>query len=282
MVCRRSKVDLSYKLEPLGSMSRLATIMTVGLSFGPAQAAELIRCPDAASLMAAEVRISRAPKADFASLVAQPMAPATVPGVGTVSTSPLDPMGLLGSSSAQASTRERTAPASPSASAPSSCTYTVRAGDTLGAIAARQLGSANSWTELQTANPQLKPNALRPGQTIAVPCNASAASVRTLMSPAIPAATKPTVEPTPPAPPLPVWTAKSGEYFSDVVKRWGKAEGYNVLFATTADWRLAVPVREQGRLEDVLDKLAKGLSSNGRPPFIQLFPNKVIRIGGGA
>lgn len=277
------------------------------ISFVPASAAELIRCPDAASLMAAAVQASAAPKADFATLVS-PRA-ATAPGtasaaVAQVSTAPLDPMGILAGSKPAKST----APALPGAAGAepatggAGCAYVIQAGDTLGRVAATKLGNANRWNEIATVNPGLNANALVPGRQIQLPCGAAqpavagaaslpagAAPVRTLVAPGAaqnaPAGTHaatPVVAPVPPAVVLPVWSARSGEYFSDVVKRWAKSEGYSVVFSTTADWKLAVSVSERGTFEDVLDRLAKGLGANGRPPFIQLFPNKVIKIGGGA
>jgi hypothetical protein len=277
------------------------------ISFAPASAAELIRCPDAASLMAVARAAASAPKADFATLTAprvnQPQQSGAA-GVGTVSTAPLDPIGILAAGS-----NTRAAPgaqvAAPAVSAiPSSCAYVIKPGDTLGGIAARELGAQSAWTRVQDANPGLKPNALVPGQTINLPCAApvktapsattvAAPALRTLVAPnPAPGGTKSTGKPpaaqaapaavAPPPPPLPLWTARSGEFFSDVVTRWAKDEGYTVVVSTTADWKLAVAVSERGTFEDVLDRLAKGLGANGRPPFIQLFPNKVIKIGGGA
>lgn len=284
----------------------IAVVLSLSAASLPASAADLIRCPDAASLMAVARTPASPSKADFATLTAP--RPAQAPqsgaaGVGPVSTAPLDPMGILAAGS-----NTGTAPGAHGASAAavpamsSICVYTIKPGDTLGGIAAQQLGAQSAWTRVQAANPGLKPNALVPGQTINLPCAApstpttttvAAPSLRTLVVPdPAPGGAKPTGKQpaaqaapaavVPPPPPLPVWTARPGEYFSDVVKRWAKDEGYSVVFSTTADWKLAVAVSERGTFEDVLDRLAKGLGANGRPPFIQLFPNKVIRIGGGA
>ncbi len=53
---------------------------------------------------------------------------------------------------------------------PSSCTYTIRSGDTLGSIAARHLGARKRWPEIARANPGLDPNRLRVGAVIDLPC----------------------------------------------------------------------------------------------------------------
>ncbi|MCY3000511.1 MAG: LysM peptidoglycan-binding domain-containing protein [Planctomycetota bacterium] len=50
-------------------------------------------------------------------------------------------------------------------------TYTVKQGDTLGGIAARELGSATRWTEIQKANDNLAPEKLRVGMTINLPAS---------------------------------------------------------------------------------------------------------------
>lgn len=281
-------------------------LCTFSISLAPAFAGDLIRCPDAASLMAAPAPVS--PKADFASLVAPrrtTSAASSSAAPAPVSTAPLDPIGILpGAGGTAQSSASATASSSPSVgNPPASCSYVIRSGDTLGRIAAAQLGSANRWSEIEAVNPGLNPKALVPGRQIALPCAGGAVSVaaapvagtsvqaaapaRTLVAPSTSGSeAKATVAPTAvvaPAPViLPTWTARSGEFFSDVVKRWAKTEGYSVIFSTTADWRLAVSVSEQGSFEEVLDRLAKGLGANGRPPFIQLFPNKVLKIGGGA
>jgi len=48
-------------------------------------------------------------------------------------------------------------------------TYTVKAGDTLGEIARRELGSAKRWEEIQSLNGSLDPKRLRAGMTIKLP-----------------------------------------------------------------------------------------------------------------
>lgn len=50
-------------------------------------------------------------------------------------------------------------------------TYTVKAGDTLTAIAARLLGSYTKWTEIATLNNIRDPNTIRPGQVLHIPAS---------------------------------------------------------------------------------------------------------------
>lgn len=53
--------------------------------------------------------------------------------------------------------------------APKAETYTIRAGDTLSAIAVRRYGSARQWRKITRANPGLDPRRLRVGQVIKLP-----------------------------------------------------------------------------------------------------------------
>jgi len=54
-------------------------------------------------------------------------------------------------------------------------TYKVQAGDTLGTIAAKFLGSSSRYKEIASANPQLKNiNLLEIGQTLNIPAQSSA------------------------------------------------------------------------------------------------------------
>ena len=47
--------------------------------------------------------------------------------------------------------------------------HIVRPGDTLESIAKKLLGRKSRWTRIRDANPGLKPERLRPGQTILIP-----------------------------------------------------------------------------------------------------------------
>lgn len=51
--------------------------------------------------------------------------------------------------------------------------YTVKEGDTLSGLAHRFLGSSNRWRDVAAANPGLKPDAIKAGQTILMPKSAS-------------------------------------------------------------------------------------------------------------
>ncbi|MBY0396223.1 MAG: LysM peptidoglycan-binding domain-containing protein, partial [Thermoleophilia bacterium] len=50
-------------------------------------------------------------------------------------------------------------------------TYTIKKGDTLTAIASRELGSAKRWEMLVAANPHLDEESLRPGMSIKIPAS---------------------------------------------------------------------------------------------------------------
>ena len=180
-------------------------------------------------------------------------------------------------------------------------TYKVKAGDTLASIAQSQLGSAKKHGLILAANASTVRSAksLRVGTVLTVPCEPPVLTAKA-KSEAKPKAKpkgifasfkpKPTVQPAPkavaavaPTPikakPLPVWRAKSGEYLSDVVKRWGKTAGYKVIVSGPSAWRLNVPVKEVGTFEETLSRLVKGFSADGQPPSVRVFSNKVIKIG---
>ena len=70
----------------------------------------------------------------------------------------------------EAVTRE-VAPALPEQPLP---TYTIQKDDTLGAIAAKRLGSAAAWREIVQMNPGLDPLRLRAGTAITLPRRAAA------------------------------------------------------------------------------------------------------------
>ncbi len=59
------------------------------------------------------------------------------------------------------------APPAPPASPPR--THVVASGDTLGKIARRYYGNEREWRRIAEANPAVKPEALRPGDVLAVP-----------------------------------------------------------------------------------------------------------------
>ena len=194
------------------------------------------------------------------------------------------------------------------------CTHAVVAGDTLGEISAAKLGTAKRWREIMAANPGLKPNGLRIGSALKLPCSvadrageagagdppARAGLLDRLRSalakprPAAdgssqPAATAPDAaiaassgesDEVPPLPPPPVWTAKQGEFLADVLARWGKSAGWTVIVDTTDAWRLAVAFRTQAAFDAAVAELIRGMGHDGVPPRVRLYPNQVLRLGG--
>ncbi|MCC7015282.1 MAG: LysM peptidoglycan-binding domain-containing protein [Planctomycetes bacterium] len=58
-------------------------------------------------------------------------------------------------------------------------TYVVRAGDTLGGIASRELGSSARWTEIQALNGNLDPKKVREGMKLQLPAGARVATNET-------------------------------------------------------------------------------------------------------
>lgn len=67
--------------------------------------------------------------------------------------------------------------------------YTVKQGDTLGGIAARELGSATRWTEIQKINDNLAPEKLRAGMTINLPASSGKVAKADERKPSQPART---------------------------------------------------------------------------------------------
>ena len=62
-----------------------------------------------------------------------------------------------------------TQPVDTAATAMASGSYTVKKGDTLYGIARQRYGDGKQWTRIAEANPGLRPESLRAGQTITVP-----------------------------------------------------------------------------------------------------------------
>ena len=206
----------------------------------------------------------------------------------------------------------RANPGATSAASSESCTHTVAAGDTLGEISSAWLGTARRWREITALNPGLKPDQLRIGSVLELPCSlgdrageggAGAPPARTALlerlrkalgSPerkpeaAATPATKPeaaaseaeAVEEEAALPPPPVWTAGQGEFLADVLTRWGKTAGWTVIVDTTDAWRLAVAFRAEAAFDAAVAELVRGMGHDGTPPRVRLYPNQVLRLGG--
>jgi uncharacterized protein (TIGR02594 family) len=94
-------------------------------------------------------------------------------------------------------------------------TYQVRSGDTLGAIAGRLLGNSERWPEIARLNGITNPRALRVGQVLRIPGEASGAGP----APGQPAA--PTSEaPAPPPQPVTVeYRVRAGDTLGEIAER---------------------------------------------------------------
>ena len=279
-------VSTYYSKFGVGTQNLLLALLFAILVFPHATSAQtLIRCPDWKSLVnhATPVILAKgAPKTSFEQAVKR---------AGTPNT-----QGAVVSDAARIKTTALPNPNAPAA--PSCPTYTVKRGDTLGSIAQAQMGSSKKHAQLLAANKSVVPSAktLKIGTVLTVPCKPVVAT--TVVAVAKPKskglfannrnkarAAQPKPKPVvvaaaiAPPKPLPVWNAKSGEYLSDVIKRWGKTAGYKVIVTGHAAWRLGVPVREVGTFKETLERLVKGFATDGRPPSVRVFSNKVIKIG---
>lgn len=264
----------------------LPVILSVIALSTPAHAQQLIQCPDWRSLVNQVnpvVLAQSSPKTPFNVAVLQE---------NLKPLSHKDPVAPKAKNSR--SSAKTTAAAGPTTGCP---TYKVKSGDTLGSISKKMLGSTKRYTELLTANAATVKSAksLKVGTTLIIPCDQPKVVAKplpkragglfkkpkaaVLTEPKVVGVAKPLPDIAPKPIPLPVWRAKSGEYLSDVIKRWGKTAGYTVIVGDGGDWRLGVPVQETGTFENTLAKLIKGFSANGQPPAVRVFSNKVIKIG---
>ena len=213
----------------------------------------------------------------------------------------------------------RPAAVAASAKPAESCAHVVAAGDTLGQISSDKLGTTRRWREITALNPGLEPSSLRIGSVLKLPCSGSAGDgageggagppparatlldrVRRVLSK--PEARTPEPGPTgsvpsltvngaapeaaaaaeekPALPPPPLWTAKQGEFLSDVLVRWGTKAGWTVIVDTTDAWRLAVAFRTEAAFDAAVAELIRGMGHDGVPPRVRLYPNNVLRLGG--
>ena len=171
-------------------------------------------------------------------------------------------------------------PAKASSSAKStSCTpHTVKAGDTLSKIAKARLGFAKRFNEIAAANKINVTTPLKIGQKLLIPCTPGD-TVGTALAKTSPLPSSKVVVPVKVAAPLPVWKAKSGEYLTDTLRRWGKTAGYKVLKEGADDWRISVPVTVMGTFEEATAQLVRGFEGTGRPPGVSIYSNKVVKVG---
>ncbi|MDE2772178.1 MAG: TcpQ domain-containing protein [Gemmatimonadota bacterium] len=185
----------------------------------------------------------------------------------------------------------------------------IQPGDTLGKLARQYLGTAARHPEIAALNPDVAadPKKLRPGQVLRIRCEDAPATGSANVAQASSATTKPgfwarlfgigqtedgkplasgTIETTSIAPEvvrtlpeIPVWRAENGEYLIDVLERWGKAAGYEIVIEDRGDWRFRVPFRVEGPLRLALREVVKGFGSGPSAPLLVVYGNRVVRVG---
>lgn len=289
---QRSRLSMGDGLSIKGrALASVFTMFAALATMTPVSAMELIQCPGWGDLVPKPSPISlrtSAPKESFESRITR-----------TIDKADASPLGVNQPMSATHSPDAKHKATLPGGSG--GCkTYTVRAGDTLGKIAVRELGSSSRHKEILAANTSKvkSATALQIGTVLELPCTAvqlaakaAAESKRTPWFKRKPVTTpetaeKPATATQPvvlePAPkPLPRFTARKGEYLSDVIKRWGAKNGYTVIVDGPADWKLGVKFSEVGTFEDVVQQLIKGFARDGLPPSVRIHSNKVLKIGAG-
>ena len=239
----------------------LALSLTLSLTAGAAHSNTLIRCPDWKQLSETQriygVRKS-APSQSFDAVI---NASAERPLVSA----PWNPF-----------TKK---PKTASSGAGTTCTpHTVKSGDTLSKIAKARLGSVKQYREIAAANKINVTTPLKIGQKLLIPCTPGD-TVGTALAKTSPLPSSKVVVPVKVAAPLPVWKAKSGEYLTDTLRRWGKTAGYKVLKEGADDWRISVPVTVMGTFEEATAQLVRGFEGTGRPPGVSIYSNKVVKVG---
>jgi LysM repeat protein len=250
--------------------SAIAMFAALALS-SSLSAQQLIQCPDWKSLVEQEraVALRRGPPSKSFEQVVLASAPSTVATEARAS----------GESRARASksgSKPLSALKSGGSVSPAACpTYTVKAGDSLSKIARSKLGAAKRYPELAHLNGIKISAPLKVGQVLSMPCSAAGASPSAKASVKVNSVTPPQPKPVP----LPVWRGKSGEYLTDVIRRWGKEAGYKVVKEGVDDWRLSVPVAVEGTFEEALQQVVKGFEGSGRPPGVSIYSNKVVKVG---
>lgn len=149
-------------------------------------------------------------------------------------------------------------------SATSVCKYKVGAGDTLSNISQTVLGSYLRWREIQKLNSAtLKGGTmLGVGQVLRMPCTNAV-----------------TAKPVDITPEKLSWSAKPGEAFTVVMKRWAKAAGVTLVIKTKDEWMIAVPVKINGTFRRAVEELVEGLSNTGMAPPVRIYRNNIMKLG---
>ena len=175
----------------------------------------------------------------------------------------------------------------------------IRPGDTLGRIARQYLGNSARHKEIAALNPKTaaNPKNLAVGSTLIVSCPEPPARPPREKAPGWwarlfggkpeTASTRapgrknadsaPEIVRTPHE--VPAWRAEKGEYLIDVLERWGKQSGYEVIIEDRGDWRFKVPFRTEGTLKLALEEVIKGFGSGPAAPLLVVYANRVIRVG---
>lgn len=158
--------------------------------------------------------------------------------------------------------------------AQSTCSHTIRQGDTLSDLANIYLSDSRRWREIAALNPSVNPNALRVGTEVTVPCGRSGGAGA--VTPSNPASPQLTVD-QPVA--LPVWQAEAGSKFTVIVKAWAERAGYTVVIDTREEWVIDLPVSITAPFTEALEELTRGLAASGTAPVTRIYSNRVVRIG---
>ncbi len=78
---------------------------------------------------------------------------------------------------------------------------------------------------------------------------------------------------------MPVWRANQGDFLIDVLERWGRKAGYQVVIEDRGDWQFDVEFSFEGTFQVALKEVAKGFRSGPHAPLLVVYANKVIRVG---
>ena len=147
-------------------------------------------------------------------------------------------------------------------------TYQVQGGDTLGKIASRTPGFGVSDILDLNRDVIAAPDLLRVGQILKLPCAAESSSISDTTTQEESAAAI-----------VPPWEAQAGEGLVDVLVRWGREAGFDVIVEQGSDWRFGVPFRHSGSFRGAVDEVLFGFSTAAVPPHVTFYTNNVMTIG---